>query len=398
MPKGFSYQDYLTSLLGERWRTDDIGTTDAALSEQEWNALKPEDRWGMMGTAGGNVYGNATGGGFMIGEDSDIARRWYAGNQRPDYMRSDGGNWFFVSQHKPPEETLRGGAWQDPETGAWVVPHENVRPDYLQQLNDAENRSGLFRGNTLQNILTGAGIVLGGGLAHSALAGGGSLFGGSGVVNAGLDAFEAGSFAAGGAPETAMAANWAPAAGGGASSLADYIPQGIRDAYGTVSDAASSLFTPGPQQLSGPGSTMTGVTTGGGLMPSAGGNIFGIPGLTNGDLLNYGSRLLGTYLNRGDAQDAREASARENQLTREQQLLLAMINQETPYGSVEYSRDPATGAIRRVATMNPADQANLDLRRNIQNQVGSGTWAPPARHGTAMNILGYDLGGNALKG
>jgi hypothetical protein len=107
----------------------------------------------------------------------------------------------------------------------------------------------------------------------------------------------------------------------------------------------------------------------GGVMPSAGGADLGW-----GDLLNYGSRLAGTYSNNQSAGENREASARENQLTREQQLLLAMVNQDTPYGSVEYTRDPVTGAIRRTATMNPEDQAILNGRRGIQQQVMDGTY------------------------
>ena len=133
-------------------------------------------------------------------------------------------------------------------------------------------------------------------------------------------------------------------------------------------------------------------------MPSAGGNIFGIDGFSNGDLLNYGSRIAGTFLNNRQSAANSQMTAEEAARNREQQLLLAMVNQETPYGNVEYSRDPVTGAIRRRATMNAADQHNLDLRRGIQEQVGAGTYNPPARHGAAMNILGYDLGGNTLKG
>jgi hypothetical protein len=138
-----------------------------------------------------------------------------------------------------------------------------------------------------------------------------------------------------------------------------------------------------------------GVPAGGGAMPSAGGNIFGIEGLSNGDLLNYGSRLAGTFLNNNAATANREMTAAEAQANRDQQLLLAMVNQETPYGSVEYSRDPVTGAIRRRATMNEADQHNLDLRRGIQAQVGEGTYKP-MYESDAQHWIDLAMGGRQM--
>jgi hypothetical protein len=189
------------------------------------------------------------------------------------------------------------------------------------------------------------------------------------------------------------------------SSLANYIPQGIRDAYGAVSDFASNLFTPEPLQLSGPGSTMTGVTTGATAMPSAGGNLFGIPGLTGDRLLGAGSELLGTYLRRGDAQDTREYNAAEREREREFLREMGIIDQETPYGNIEYTKDPVTGRLTRRMTLDPADQQTLDYRRAIQHRVGANADKPMAdytspylQRGNALIAALPAFGGNYLGG
>jgi hypothetical protein len=122
---------------------------------------------------------------------------------------------------------------------------------------------------------------------------------------------------------------------------------------------------------------------------NAGGSALGIDGLSWGDVLNYGSRLVGTGLNSRNQGDANELS--REQLA--QALRLGTIDQETPYGNVDFTINP-DGSISRRVTLNERDQQNLESRRDIQQDVAGMMQKPMEDNVTRFLPPAY--GGSAL--
>jgi hypothetical protein len=420
---GLSYQDYLRSLAGDRYVTDESQTTDTAMGEEAWGQLDPNAQYQRMGTAGGHTFGNATGGGFQIDRGSEIAGRYNAANPDQQFAGADE-NRYFVSQNKPSDDVLRAGAWQDPDTGMWVVPHENVRPDYLQGIQEASDTSGLFAGNTLQNILTGASIVLGGAAGAGALGLEGGMtaadigLSGAGVVGDAEQALASQVAGQGGVGtslglDAAEVVSLAPGYGVDAGAL-DLTNVGAGQGLGLESPYSLGPNSPDLSTITGPIEQTTAnpildpirdyatrlstgvVGGGGGSMANAGAGALGIDGLSWGDILNYGSRLVGTGLNANAQGDA-------SQLGREQlaqALQIATMNQQTPYGNVDFTIGP-DGRITRRVTLNADDERNLGYRRDIQRRVGENADKPFADYTTpfiqqALTNQSRSFGGGPL--
>lgn len=228
MATGLSYADYLS--FGRRNLAHQEGEGGPMvfqpMSEAEWNALSPEQRYQTM--SGQYLANNAWGsGGGALDSESDMARRYAQANGRQTPTE------VYYTSTKPTEGIANPAAvWQDPDSGMWVVPQDAIDPEWRNRLEAADN-TGLFRGEPWQNILTGAGIVLGGAGLDSLLTGG---LGNAGTVgaNVGLDAFEAGSFLPGGAPEAGMALNYTGAGAAATSPFDSWLESYISDSGSTT--------------------------------------------------------------------------------------------------------------------------------------------------------------------
>jgi len=435
MPKSFSYGDYLAGLGGSRFTAqDDSGyQQDNALGEDAWGRMTDDEQWGSMGqTGGGSGWMPTSGQGFTLPENSDIARRWAAANQRPDYMAEMGQerNRFYVTRDQPDAAQLRGGAWQDPDSGSWVVPHENVRPEILQAEIDRVDNSGVFRGRGLRPILTGMGMVLGAGGLHTALTGGGGLFGGAA---AGLEDI----------PASVLADSGGSVLGAGLEDIpASILESGPPDSYWSqladsgvpMSDAGGGVlegnmpfepgldipdFAPGPEgsfpdTAWSPSSDPTGWErflndpTGYASRLSGGGNmnwmdmITGDRGLGWRDVLSVGRDLLGGHMDQRNQDRNNQVTAEERERARQMQREMGFVNQDSPFGSVTNERDPTTGYWTRHTTLKPEDQSRLDSWRtmagnrmthaagmqlpgNVDFQANLRRFLPPSLGGTYVN-------------
>lgn len=187
----FTYKDYLDALGDNRYTAeDDAGRrNDSAMSEQEWNSRSDDEKWYAIQHPDnqGLIDKGGLGLGFTTSGDSDIAQRWKEAN--PDAEFAGGDNNFYVLKDKPSDDILRAGAWQDPETGAWIVPHENFKPEVYNGWQESSDKEGFFTGSPLENIIKGAMIVFGGAALNNYLVDG-SIFGaGEGGVVSGTEGF-----------------------------------------------------------------------------------------------------------------------------------------------------------------------------------------------------------------
>lgn len=211
--------------------------------------------------------------------------------------------------------------------------------------------------------------VAGGGVTGAATGGGAGL-----AANLGLDAFEAGSFASAGAPELGMASGYGPAAGGGALGAGGAggggggSGGGVGDFLSNAYDSVSNLFTPGPEQLSGPGAPAWGSV--GGNSSSAGGNfisnLLDMPdfGISNQDLFGLGRDLIGGYMD--DRQQGRDRQTREAEAERSRQFgrETRFTNTTGPTGTSNWARG-ADGQWTQTRTLTPEDQRRLDQYRQL---------------------------------
>jgi len=435
MPKSFSYGDYLAGLGGSRFTAaDDSGyQRDSAVDEGAWGRMSDDEQWGQMGqSGGGSGWMPASGQGFTLPENSDIARRWAAANQRPDYMAEMGQerNRFYVTRDRPDAAQLRGGAWQDPETGSWVVPHENVRPEILQEQIDRVNNSGVFRGRGFRPVATGIAMVLGGAAAAGAFAPAAGALGASEAAGAGAWGLAGEATAADlAAYEAAMAGEVGASAGGSAlgagledvpasvlesgggpsnsywSQLADS-GQVVSDAGGASLGESGMPFEPGldiPSFEVPPGEVADFANTGwspsadatpwerfindpmgygsraitGGNMPSAGGYGIGDSlgleslGLSNSDYLSLLRSLGSGYMNQRNQNQTREDVQQNTEAGRAATRSQTHPNYVGPEGSRHWTQviDPATGERTWTlqSTLSPEEQRQYEARLGNQS-------------------------------
>jgi len=418
MTANFSYQDYLDALRHTRYEApDDSGHyTDNAMSEAEWNNTPQSERMGLMGGvggAGGVDFAGLTGGGYTADEDSDVARRWFAANGNPAWMRQNGGNGFYVVREQPNEAVLRHGAWQDPTTGMWVIPHEAIRPEILQAAQERIDQSGLFRGPPLQQILTGVAIVLG-------AAGAAGAFG----AEAGLGGAEAG--LGGASLEDIPASVVQSGSAGGGLGAGTPLPENYWDIMASnmgPTDVPIGEIPPTdyvPPDVTGPPSPYDTPLPPAGGGGGAGGGGFELPpyepppldpslaqlppvdvsgggnlpfGLTNRDVIGAGMSLGGSLLNRNAA---RRTAEEQRNFTREQFEATQVANHPNvtnPHQTSTWVRNPTTGQWEQNVVRSAADQRLYDqwsgdrdqLRENFTpyNQYNPYThqWATPLTYG-----------------
>lgn len=156
------YALYSGDILG---RTDDAGGHAALLSEEEFNALPEAERF--------NLAGNYSLGATNVYFDSDSGK--YVGYGDPRFV--EGGAERFVYD---PSQIVRG------ENGRFEIDPANVNSDAMNDLQNETDRSGFFGGTGLQNLVRGAGIVLGGGLAANALGAGSAVAGATDIPVGGM--------------------------------------------------------------------------------------------------------------------------------------------------------------------------------------------------------------------
>lgn len=126
---------------------DESGRGPQSLSEAEFNALPERERMELAGqysTGSTNVYQDEAGN--------------LVGYGIPQYIER--GGWFDPA-----------GMTTD-ENGRFTINRDAVNFDALNDIQNAADRSGFFSGTPLQNIMRGAGIVLGAGTLANGFMGG----------------------------------------------------------------------------------------------------------------------------------------------------------------------------------------------------------------------------------
>jgi len=388
----FSYADYMAG--NHTSNGDDRGSVDNSMSQTAWDALTSEQQWANMGGAGqGQFAGNASGfdlygqvlGGSGMNRSSGAGTIIQGGPTMQRYMAANPnatlnqGN-LVALQDKPDESQLQSGqhAWQDPESGLWLMNTNQVTPELAEQnetLNRQASQQGIFGGSTLQNMLTGIAFVVGGAAA-------GGAFAGEGAVGAG----NAGSALTGGGAWDPAFAGWTPAAEGagagtvagagagttaGGATLADSLAgYGLEaGAEGTMAGGVAAGGA-GGGSAAGLGAAGTG-TAGGGLMSGSSiGEAFGLGdlGLSNAEWIRMlggaGGSLLNVYQGNRQQANSNQQSGLNRDLARE----FRYTGSDTPYQNSSWARDPSTGQMTQTTTLKPEEQAQLDRWRAIREQ------------------------------
>jgi hypothetical protein len=194
-----------------------------------------------------------------------------------------------------------------------------------------------------------------------------------------------------------------------AGSLADYIPQGLRDAYGTVADYVGKIPS-GVSNLLQSGGTGGGSWAGSNplaALNAGAGNVVGgtVAGSAGGSLFSGTdiARLLlgigGTAMNVRQSREAARQSAEQSELERQFRREMGLINSTNPFRSTNYAKDPETGMWTQTATLAPEEQESLDAARKerARRQALLATMElPTSPLGRAARYRPVSMGGSLL--